>query len=93
MRGKDWPMVELLAAMDHSDVLPLTLCYLTVPRDPQSIVPVSYLVARRAHGAAQGAAECAAPLEQSPYLAGVRARTSAVGAVSARRLTGSWSGS
>ena len=93
MRGKDWPMVELLAAMDHSDVRPLTLCYLTVPRDPQSIVAVSYLVARRAHRAAQGSAECAAPLERSPYPVGVRARTSVIGAVSEHRLTGSWSGS
>ena len=36
------------AAMDHSDDRPLTLCYLTVPRDPQSIVPMQEMVCRQA---------------------------------------------
>src|ERR1044072_9932388 len=47
--GLPWPIVERLVGMDRSDPGPLTLCYLTVPRDPQSIVVVSYEVAPRAH--------------------------------------------
>ena len=49
----------------RSDPGPLTLCYLTVPRDPQSIVVVSYEVAPRAHRVAEG--------RQGAHLSSVRA--------------------
>ena len=81
------------AAMDHSDVCPLTLCYLTVPRDPQSIVAVPDHVAPRAHRVATRSdtvRSAPRPVRERPQ---VRARTRAATSVSAPRLTGSRSGS
>src|SRR3954447_8795717 len=91
--GRSWTMVEPLAGMAQSDTGPLTLCYLTVPRDPQSIVVVSLAVAPEAHRLAEGLTRCAASVRRAPDRALVRARTWPDGGVSARRLTACRSGS
>src|ERR1700755_1064005 len=90
--GPPWTMVEPLAGMARSDPGPLTLCYLTVPRDPQSIVVVSYEVAPRAHRLAEGLTGCASRLRSAADVAVVRARTRHDRDVSARRLTACRSG-
>ena len=91
--GRPWTMVEPLAGMARFDPGPLTLCYLTVLRDPQSIVVVSYEVAPRAHRLAEGLTGCASSVHNAPEPARVRARTWPERGVSALRLTACRSGS
>ena len=91
--GKAWTMVERLTAMPRSDTSPLTLCYLTVPRDPQSIVVVSFAVAPRAHRLAVRLTGWASRRRSARDPSQVRARTWCVGRMSALRLTASRSGS
>ena len=90
--GKDWTMVERFVALDRPEARPLTLCYLTVSRDRQSIVDVSYVVALRAHRLAGGTAGCSALAESAARSFVVRAQTRSSHRVSVQRPTSSWSG-
>ena len=78
---------------DHSDDGPLTLCYLTVPRDPQTIVTMQEMVCLEAQPAAKGGVVRVSPLAPVARDAVVRARTMRGQAMSERRLSASRSGS
>jgi hypothetical protein len=79
--------------MDQSEECPLTLCYLTVPRDPQTIVTMPEVVCQEAQRVAERAVQSVSPLAPAAGDAQVRARTMRGKAMSERRLTASRSGS